>query len=92
MKKLSVIQKEFQVLNHLQMNNWGGINYPSKIDDWEKFEKNNPTIAYNILYIKEKEIISGYILKHNSTCKKYFKSVLSLLLISNLCFVSSFGL
>ena len=33
-----------------------GINYPSKIDDWKTFEKNNLTIALNILYIKEKEI------------------------------------
>ena len=31
-----------------------GINYPSKLDDWKTFEKNNPTIALNILYIKEK--------------------------------------
>ena len=36
--------------------NWKGINYPSKIDDWRTFEKNNPTIAINILYIEEKEI------------------------------------
>ena len=32
---------------------WKGINYPSKIDDWKTFEKNNLTIAPNILYIKE---------------------------------------
>ena len=31
--------------------NWKGINYPSKVDDWKKFEKNNPTIALDILYI-----------------------------------------
>ena len=36
--------------------NWKGINYPSKINDWKTFEKNYPTIALNILYIKEKEI------------------------------------
>ena len=23
--------------------NWKGINYPSNIDDWKTFEKNNPT-------------------------------------------------
>ena len=33
---------------------WKGINYPSKTDDWKTFEKNNPIIALNILYIKEK--------------------------------------
>ena len=47
--------------------NWKGINYPSKIDDWKTFEKNNLTIALNILYIKEKEIYPAYIPKHNST-------------------------
>ena len=30
------------------------------------FEKNNPTIALNILYTKEKEIYPAYILNHNS--------------------------
>ena len=35
--------------------NWNGINYPSKIDDWKTFEKSNPTIALNILHIKEKK-------------------------------------
>ena len=49
--------------------NWEGINYPSKIDDWKKFEKNIPTIALKILYIKEKEILLAYISKHNSTCE-----------------------
>ena len=31
-----------------------GINYPSKTDDLKTFEKNNPTIALNIVHIKEK--------------------------------------
>ena len=34
--------------------NWNGIKYPSKIDDWKTFEKNNLTIALNIFCIKEK--------------------------------------
>ena len=41
-----------------------------KIDDWKTFEKNNPTIALNILHIKEKEIYSAYTLKHDSTREK----------------------
>ena len=32
--------------------------------------KDNPTIALNILYIREKEICPTYISKHNSTRKK----------------------
>ena len=31
---------------------WKGKNYPSKIDDWKTFDKNNWTITFNILYIK----------------------------------------
>ena len=26
-----------------------------KIDDWGTFEKNNPTIAFNVLYMKERK-------------------------------------
>ena len=47
-----------------------GINHPSKIDNWKTFVKNNPTIALNILYIKEKEICSAYISNINSNCEK----------------------
>ena len=50
--------------------NWEGINYPSKINDWKTFEKNDPTIALNIFYIKEKEICPAYISKINSNCEK----------------------
>ena len=46
--------------------NWDGKNYPSKMDDWKKFQKNSPTIAVNILYFKEKEILPAYIPNHNS--------------------------
>ena len=37
--------------------NWKGINFPSEKDDWKKFEKNNTTIAINILYAKMKKYI-----------------------------------
>ena len=50
--------------------NWEGINYPSKLGDWKSFEKNNPTMAMNMLYTKEKEILPTYISKHNSTREK----------------------
>ena len=46
------------------------MKYPSKIDDWKTFEKNNPVIALNVLYTKEMEICSAYISKYNATCKK----------------------
>ena len=50
--------------------NWEGINYPSKLGDWKSFEKNNPAMAMNMLYTKEKEILPTYISKHNSTREK----------------------
>ena len=59
--------------------NWNGIKYPSKIDDWKMFEKNNPTIPLNTFYIKEKEIYLTYISKHNSTHEKQ----ITILMISN---------
>ena len=33
--------------NWINKYNWERIKYPSKIDDWKMFEKNNPTIALN---------------------------------------------
>ena len=41
--------------------NWKEINYSSKMDDQKTFEKNNPTIAFNILYIKENKTCPAYI-------------------------------
>ena len=43
------------IIPFINKYNWKGINYTSKIDDWETFEKNNPTIALNILYILKKK-------------------------------------
>ena len=50
--------------------NWKGINHLSKINDWKMFEKNIPTIALDILYIKEKEVCRPCISKINSNCEK----------------------
>ena len=46
---------------------WKRINYQSKVD-WKTLEKNNPTVALNTLYIKEKEICPADILKISSNC------------------------
>ena len=50
-----------------------------KIDDWETFEKSNPTTALNILYFAENEICAAYISKTNSNSEKQ----IILLMISN---------
>ena len=50
--------------------NWEGINFPSEKDDWKKFEKNNVTIALNVLHAKKEKIYPTYVSKHNSNREK----------------------
>ena len=47
--------------------NWKGIDFPAGIKDWKKFERNNKTIALNILYIppNTKTINLAYKSKYN---------------------------
>ena len=49
---------------------WEGINFPSEKDDWNRFEKNNVTIALNVLYAKNEKIHPAYVSKNNSNCEK----------------------
>ena len=44
--------------------------FPSKKDDWKKIEKNNVTIALNVLYTKKEKIYPPYVSKHNSIREK----------------------
>ena len=37
--------------------NWEDIDFPAGIKDWKKFERNNKTIALNILFIPHNEIL-----------------------------------
>ena len=57
-------------------NNWEGIEFPAGIKDWKRFEKNNKTIALNILSVPhdEKTINLAYKSKYN--CKRKNKVVL----------------
>ena len=70
MEKLNHIQEVSNIKLFIKKYKWKWINYLSKIDDWKTFEKNNPTIVLNILYIKEKDICPTYISKINSNCEK----------------------
>ena len=47
--------------------NWEGIDFPAGIKDWKKFERNNKTIALNILFIPHntKTINLAYKSKYN---------------------------
>ena len=38
---------------YINKYNWEGINFPAGSKEWQKFEKNNETIALNILYLKK---------------------------------------
>ena len=49
---------------------WEGTNCSPKINDLKRFEKNNPTIALNILFTNEKQILQAYISIHNSNREK----------------------
>ena len=50
----SYSERVSNIIAFINKYNWEGINYSSKIDDLKKFQKNNPTIALNILFTKEK--------------------------------------
>ena len=44
-------QRISKIKPYISMYNWEGIEFPAGPNDWEKFEKNNETIALNILYV-----------------------------------------
>ena len=72
-------QRITKVKPFINKYNWEGINIPSEKDDWEKFEKNNVTIALNVLYTKKEEIYPAYVSKHNTNCERQ----VNLFIISN---------
>ena len=37
---------------YINKYNWKGINFPAGSKEWQKFERNNDTIALNVLYVK----------------------------------------
>ena len=61
--------------------NWKGIDFPAGIKDWKKFERNNKTIALNILYVPHNTK------KINLVCKSKYnpkrENQLVLLMITN---------
>ena len=42
---------------------WDGINFLSEKGDWKKFQKNNVTIALNVLYATTEEIYPTFLPK-----------------------------
>ena len=68
--KYEEIKKYAERITKTKPFKWEGINFPSKKDDWKKFEKNNVTVAFNVLYAKERKKYPAYVSKNNSNCEK----------------------
>ena len=66
---------------YINKYNWEGIEFPAGPKEWGKFERNNKTIALNVLYIPHntKTISVAYRSEYNNKCKKQ----LILLMISD---------
>ena len=45
------------IIPFINKYNCDGIKYSSETDDWKTLEKDNPTIAHNILDIKKKKYV-----------------------------------
>ena len=64
----TIIKKDLQRITKFQRlinkYNCEGINFPSEIDDWKKFEKNKVTI-FHVLHAKKEKICPAYVSKHN---------------------------
>ena len=64
------LRKSFKYRTIHKKYNWNEIKYPSKLEDWKYFEKNNLEIALNVLYTKDAEILPASISSHNSVQEK----------------------
>ena len=67
-KQIKSDPKRISNLNlFIDQYNWKGINFPSQIEDWKKFESNIKSIALNILFVpyNAENIRLAYKSKHN---------------------------
>ena len=51
------LQRITKIKPFMNKHNWEGIKFPSEKNDQKKFEKNNVTVALNVLYAKKKKYI-----------------------------------
>ena len=58
--------------SYINKYNWEGIEFPAGLEDWKKIERNNKTIALNVLYIPQntKTISVAYRSEYNNKRKK----------------------
>ena len=83
------LQRITKIKPFINRYNSEGINFPLEKDDWKKIEKNNVTIALNVLCAKKEKIYPACVSKHNSNREKQ----VILLMISNeeICVAKSEG-
>ena len=74
-------QRISKIKPFIEQYNWNGIEFPATSKDWKKFERNNESIALNVLYVpyKTKKISLAYKSKHNLNLEEK----VILLMISN---------
>ena len=60
-------QRVSRVKKFINQYDWSGINFPSHVGDWKRFELNNKSVALNVLCVPygEKTIRHPYKLKYN---------------------------
>ena len=60
-------QRISKIKPFIEQYNWNGIEFPATGKDWKKFERNNESIALNVLYAphKTKKISLAYKSKHS---------------------------
>ena len=49
------LQRITKIKPYINKCNWEGVNFPSRKDDWKKFEESNVAIAFNVLYAKKEK-------------------------------------
>ena len=65
-------QRISKIRPFIDQHNWKDIDYPATSKDWKKFERNNESIAINILYVPHntRKIHIAYKSRHNLTREK----------------------
>ena len=65
-------ERTSNIKSFINQYNWKETDFPSHKNDWKKFQKNNKTIALNILYVlyNSEEIITAYVSENNLKHKK----------------------
>ena len=64
------LERDSNIKLFIKNYNWKGLRCPLKTEEWKRLQINNPTIALNVLHIKEKQICLVYTTNINSSCEE----------------------